>query len=351
MKKTVVLILALLLLASPHLSFAQSSQTRTIIDCAGDKVTVPAEVHTVINLVAYGCQAMTALGLGEYLVGINNDNTIESQWIVDMYPRILEIKQYDPESSAEVLLMADADVVIVENPVQARQLRSKGVTAVTFTYYSIDEVRYAYRMLGDLLCGDAQTQCYAYVDYLDANIARVSGALEGKLVTRETLYYINGVSNKGLYKTTGYGSTNWAEAELSYTNYATSGLIDTSTSYVDAEAILAVNPENIIIGGRWQHVLYDQLMASPEWESNTAVMNGHVFKVPMGISAWNRYGIEIALMIPWTAWVVYPEYFDFDPLYETINFYQQFTGYTLTEEQAGYILNGLTPQGEKEIAN
>ena len=71
----------------------------------------------------------------------------------------------------------------------------------------------------------------------------------------------------------------------------------------------------------------------------------------MGISAWNRYGIEIAIMIPWTTAMVYPELFNYDIVEETISFYETFTGYTLSEEQAEYILNGLTPTGEMEIAD
>ena len=98
-------------------------------------------------------------------------------------------------------------------------------------------------------------------------------------------------------------------------------------------------------------MLYNELLSTPEWRNNTAVVNGNVFKVPMGISAWNRYGIEIALMIPWTTAMVYPELFNYDIVEETISFYETFTGYTLSEEQAEYILNGLTPTGEMEIAD
>ena len=123
-----------------------SVTTRTIIDCAGDEVTIPATVESVINLVAYGCQGMVGLGLGNYLAGIS-DETIESQWIIQMYPRIAEITQYSGESSAELLLRANADIVIVENAESARELRSKGVTALTFTYYTIDEVKASYLML------------------------------------------------------------------------------------------------------------------------------------------------------------------------------------------------------------
>ena len=172
-----------------------------------------------------------------------------------------------------------------------------------------------------------------------------------KILEKETLYYINGVSNKGLYKTAGKGSTNSACAQLSHTIFATDSLIESPANKVDSEAILSVNPQNIIIGGKYQHVLYDELMATSEWSNNTAVKNGHVFKVPMGISAWNRYGIEIALMITWTSAVVYPEYFEYDLVKETIDFYKEFTGITLTEQQAQYILEGLTPSGEKEITN
>jgi len=92
-------------------------------------------------------------------------------------------------------------------------------------------------------------------------------------------------------------------------------------------------------------------MSTAEWSNNDAVENENVFIVPMGISAWNRYGLEIALMITWTSAVIYPEYFEYDLIEETISFYEEFAGYTLTEKQAEYILGGLTPNGEKEITN
>ena len=324
--------------------------TRTIIDSSGDEVKIPVEVNTVINLSAYGSQVMVGLGLGDYLIGAHNE-TVESLWIVEMYPRIEEISIYEDETSAEVLLAANADVVFVEDAEYARTLRAKGVPAVNFSYYTIDEMKQTIAMLGEILGDDVAEKCTQYIEYLDANIALVAESLEGTLPQKETLYYINGVSNKGLYKTTGNGSTNCACAELSYTIFATASLIESPANRVDSEAILAVNPENIIIGGVYQHVLYDELLATPEWSNNSAVQNGHVFKVPMGISAWNRYGLEIALMIPWTSAVVYPEYFEYDVHQATKDFYSTFAGYELSDLQIQYILEGLTPSGEKEIPN
>ena len=323
--------------------------TRIITDITGDEVEIPNDVNSVLNLVIYGCQMMVSLGMGDYLIGINEE-TIESQWIEEMYPRLAEIKNYSEEASVESLMNSGADLIIVEHQERARELRAKGLTAITFTYYTIDELKQNVRILGEILGGNAEKKCNEYIEYLDANIALVHDALSGKLENKESLYYINGVSNKGLYKTTGKGSTNSLCAELSYTEYATDSLIEAPANYVDSEAILAQNPENIIIGGVYQHVLYKELFENQEWEKIAAVKNGQVFKVPMGISAWNRYGIELALMIPWTASVVYPEYFEYDVVNETIDFYKRFTEYELSVEQANYIIKGLTPNGEKEIA-
>jgi iron complex transport system substrate-binding protein len=354
MKRILSLVLAMLMIISLTACNSNPSstdkETKKIIDAAGDEVIIPAKVDTVINLVTYGCQVMVGLGFGDYLIGINVD-AIESPWMAEMYPRTNEIEKFDQEASAEILLRANADVVLVQEAEQARDLRSKGVTAVTFSYWSLEDMKATIKMLGDILGGDAVEKCNKYIAYLDGNIALVSNTLKDNVLEKETLYYINGVSNKGLYKTAGKGSTNSACAQLSHTIFATDLLIESPANKVDSEAILSVNPQNIIIGGKYQHVLYDELMATSEWSNNTAVKNGHVFKVPMGISAWNRYGIEIALMITWTSAVVYPEYFEYDLVNETIDFYKEFTGITLTEQQAQYILEGLTPSGEKEITN
>lgn len=354
MKKIMAIFMCIVLLFSLFgCSGFQSTNeidTKIIVDSAGDEVEIPKDVHTVINLVTYGCQVMVGLGFGDYLTGINFD-AIESVWMEEMYPRISKIEKFDQEASAEILLKANADIVFVQEAEQARNLRSKGVTAVTFSYYTIDDMKRTIAMLGEVLGNKAIVKCDKYLEYLDGNIQLVEDALENKVTERESLYYINGVSNKGLYKTTGKGSTNSACAALSYTEFATDSLIESPANMVDSEAILSVDPQNIIIGGKFQHVLYDELLATTEWLNNTAIKNGTVFKVPMGISAWNRYGIEIAIMIPWTSAVVYPEYFEYNLVQETINFYKEFAGYTLSEQQVQYILEGLTPNGEKEITN
>lgn len=320
-------------------------ETRIITDITGDEIEVSTEVKEVVNLVPYGCQMMISLGLGDYLIGVNEE-MFETEWIRELYPRIEDIQQYSYETSAEAILIADADVVFVETQEQAREFRSKGITAITFTYYTIDELKENIRILGEILGKDAEVKCEAYINYLESNISDVEEQLGTVITQKETMYYINGTADRGFYKTTGKGSTNHACAELSYVDFVTADLIEAPESLVDAEAVLAKDPENIIIGGRYQHVLYDELFSSPEWSGISAVKEGDVFKVPMSVTAWNRYGVEIALMIPWTAHVIYPDEYSFDPAVETKQFYSKFMGYELSDKQVDLMLNGVSHYNE-----
>ena len=325
-------------------------KTRIIKDIMGAEVEIPEKVDKIINLYSFGCQMMMGLGLKDYLAGINEE-TIETEWIELMCPEVKDIPKYSDEASAETILAANPDIVFCADPDQAADYRSKGVPCITFMYLTIDDLKYNVNLLGDILGGDAKKKCNQYIEYLDEKIADVDAKLKNVITEKETVHYINANNDKGFYKTAGAGSTTDYCAQLSYVKLATASLIEFPESKVDAEALLATNPENVIIGGRYQHVIYDDIISATEWKNISAVKNNRVFKIPMGFSAWNRYSLETALLIPWTASVVYPEVYQFDAVNETISFYRLFMGFELTEQQAQYMIKGLTPNGEKEIAS
>lgn len=327
----------------------KKEETRIIVDVTGAEVEIPVEVDEIINLYSFGCQMMAGLDLEEYLVGISAD-TFETEWIELMCPEMMSIPTYSDEVDAETLLAANPDIVFCADPERAAELRGKGVPCITFMYLTVDELKFNVSLLGEILGGEAKAKCEQYNQYMDNQIADVENSLKG-IGEKETMHYINANSDKGFYKTAGAGSTTDYCAQLSYVELSTAPLIEFPESKVDAEALLATNPENVIIGGRYQHVMYEDIFAAEEWKNISAVQNNNVYKIPMGLSAWNRYSIETALLIPWTASVVYPEYYEFDVVSETISFYKTFMGYELTEEQAQYMIEGLTPNGEREISS
>ena len=348
---TILLVLVMILASVTGCgSSNDKGETRVVTDIVGAEVEIPAEVDEIINLYSFGCQMMAGLGLEDSLIGISQD-TFETKWIEEMCPAMMDIPTYSDEVDAETLLAANPDVVFCADPDRAEELRSKGVPCISFIYLSIDDLKFNVNLLGEILGGDAKDKCEKYIQYLDAQIKDVENSLKDVVDEKESMHYINAASDKGFYKTAGAGSTTDYCAQLSYVELSTASLIEFPESNVDAEALLATNPDNVIIGGSYQHVIYDDIFKADEWKNISAIKSNNVFKVPMGLSAWNRYSIETALLIPWTASVIYPEYYEFDAVDETIEFYKTFMGYELTEEQAKYMIAGLTPDGEKEIAS
>lgn len=350
--KITALLMAMIIAASSltGCSFTgEKKQTRTIVDITGAEVEIPAEVDEVVNLFSFGCQMMVGLGLSDYLVGIS-DATFETPWLELMCPESKNIRMYSDEVSAETLLAVNPDIVFCSDPEQAEDFRRKGITAITFMYLTIDDLKYTINLMGEILGGEAKEKCSAYIAYLDGKIAEVAN-LKNLVPAKESIHYINGANDRGFYKTGGAGSTTESCMDLCYIDLVTSPLITFPETKADAEAVLAANPQNVIIGGRYQHVLYDEIYQAAEWSQIAAIQNHHVFKIPTGISAWNRYSLETALLIPWTASVVYPEYYEFDAVEEIISFYKTFLGYELSVQQAEYMIAGLMPNGEKEIAS
>lgn len=346
----VIIMLLSMLTACSFNKIENDESKRKIVDITGAEVEIPNKVDEVVNLFPFGCQLMIGLGLDEYLVGIS-DSTIETAWLEVMFPDVKNIKTYPDDVDAEALLAVQPDVVFCSDPEQAQEFRNKGITAITFMYLSIEDFKYTINLMGEILGGEAQEKCNSYIEYLDEKIADVDNSLKDVITEKETIYYINGANDRGFYKTGGANSTTEACTKLSYVDLVTSSLITFPETKADAEAVLATNPQNIIIGGNYQHVLYDEIYAADEWSQISAIKNKCVFKIPMGISAWNRYSLETALLIPWTAAVVYPESYEFDAKKEVIEFYKTFMGYELTEQQAEYMIAGLTPDGKKEIAS
>lgn len=325
-------------------------ETITITDSAGVEVEVPTNVDEIICVWPSGTQLLVTLGLGDLLIGVSGDSK-EQSWAVEMYPRLAEIPALSNEESAESIMNLNADIVLTTESDVAEYWRSKGITAVTFSYYSVDEMYNTISTLSQIVPDKYSKKCMEYLDYLKSNISNVSTALEGKVIEKESVYYIHGNNNKGLYKTAGGNTMNEEWATAAYTNFATSTLLDSSETVVDAEAILGENPDVIVIGGRYQHQLYNELMSTDEWSNINAVVDGKVYTIPYGISPFDRFGAEFALMIPWLANTVYPQLFSYNIEASIKEFYSTFTGYNLSDEQVSYIINGLGPNGMEDTPN
>ncbi len=335
--------------SAPGLSPVDGNEL-TITDMAGDRITLPGRASTIACTWPSGTQLLITLGISDVLIAVPADSK-EQPWATYIAPEILDLPDCGNDESAEALLNLGADILITTEADVARELRTKGVTAITVNYYSVEEMRQAIQLLGSILPAEYETQCAAYLSYLDDQIARVKNALDGGVAERKTLYYINGNNNKGLYKTAGADTMNEAWANYAYTEFVTSALLSSSETNVDAEAVLAADPEYVVIGGRYQNVLRNELLSTSEWKDIRAVTDNNVLTAPLGISPFDRFGAEFALMIPWLANQVYPDLFEYDAVAEIKSFYTTFSHYNMTDQEAEYILRALMPDGTREIEN
>lgn len=320
----------------------------TITDSADVTITLPDRVEKIACTWPSGAQLFITLGMSDLLIAVPAD-TKEQPWAMHIAPEVKNLPDCRNEDSLESFLTLEADLIITTEPEVAKNLRDKGMTAITLNYYSVEEMKSAIRLLGSIVPEEYGTHCEDYLAYLEEQIAKVAGALDGKVAEKTSLYYINGNNNKGLYKTAGADTMNEAWANYAGTEFVTAAFLSSSETNANAEAVLATNPETIVIGGRYQRVLYDELLNTTEWKEITAVKNGRVFTAPLGVSPFDRFGAEFAMMIPWLASKVYPELYSFDAVAEIKNFYFTFSGYDMSEQEAGYIVDALMPDGTREI--
>ena len=318
-------------------------QTRSVVDASEAVVEIPETVETAVMLWASGGQLMVSLGLGEYLVGVHPG--VKTPWALEIYPRLTDVQEFGPEVSAETLLSINPDVVFLTDANTARDLRSKGVRALAFSHFSMESFRTNVRLLGEIFGDDARVKTDDYLGYLDSTIKDIESALTSANPPRHSVYYIDGYTKTSLYETAGAHTINSETAALAMTHFVTDDLLEAPSTQVNPEAVLATNPDFVLIGRCANTGLIEKVYSTPEWSQINAVTHHRVYAVPGGISAWDRYGTEIALMIAWIANTVYPEAYPVDFEAKTIDFYGRFPGYTLSPTQAGYILKGLDPHG------
>jgi iron complex transport system substrate-binding protein len=103
-----------------------------------------------------------------------------------------------------------------------------------------------------------------------------------------------------------------------------------------SEQIIEYNPDYIffVIPGESAKFCSDSA-----YRTLNAVANNHVYDDPCGLNSWSNAGTESILQFKWAISIFYPDLVDYDIIEETRDFYEQFYGYTPTEQEINDILN------------
>ena len=336
----------------------------TVTDIGGKEVTIPGEVHSLINLWPALTSNFFVMGAGDILKGVaNNGPAVMNEWTQFFYPNALEIPAMGGTTpTIEELINLNPDLVIV-HPMTVRdgyqdQILEMNIPALNVSYGNFEDMATAYGILGTALGGELQEKLNNWVEATNAKLEKVR-ALTANIPEEErpVVYYISGQDDQ-LTSTLAANSISQAWVEAAGGRYAMTMVDYTpagTTVEFNAEELFALNPDVIIIGGSFQHELMEKIKTEDGWKDLKAVQNGRVYNNPYGCFNWDRFGMESQMQIEYALTCIQPEIAaanGIDRAYleqMVIDFYKTYNGTELTAEQAGFMLDGLTPSGEAAV--
>ena len=322
------------------------SDSKIITDCSGAKVEISKNIKTVIAPNQPFCEFMIAMGEADKLIG-SHGSVLGHSWAPIFYENITSLEMYGYKPEAETLLAAGADLVVVKNPAYAETLRKAGIPAIYFGYNNIDELYYAVDLMGEIFGDNAKNFANKWKNKLNGTIDSISKEVSSiDEADKKSVYFMNAAINPcSLYSTFGGDS---------FTNYwidTIGGKLVTSEyeniEEIDQEVAISLNPEVIFISGYAEYTSYDELMGDKLWSDIDAVKNKEVYLMPTSLVSFDRFAVELPMLLEYSANLLYPELHKFNALDEMRSFYKEFYGKDFTDEQLNYMIKGLNPDGSR----
>ena len=310
---------------------------RTIVDPAGDEVTIPDEITGIIcrvNTASY----TAAMGKADLIKGtykyMKND-----KWASYLYPTLEDSVNLTGDPTAESFYDLDANLCIWSDREMNAALREQGISAITDLPEDMPKtVKVLAELYGNPELAEKWTAYYQKT--LDEIKTRTDS-----ITDKQVVYYVHGAGNKGIYHTAAGGTISETWILESGCKYATEGTVGFGID-ITPEELIKIDPDVVVIGGIYYENMEKTFYEDVSLSELKAVKEGKIYHVPVGLIPWDQYGVEYPLLCLWTAKTVYPEAFaDIDIAMETKAFYEQYCGVTLSDQDVNNLLNGKAPDG------
>lgn len=360
MRKNSILILfafvgIISLIALTGASTQSHADNGTVVDSFGRQVRVPAGIERIACMYAFTGHVVAMLGKADHIVAVSN-GLKRDVMLASMHPAIREalVPKFQGAVNIEELAKTRPDIVFVgadtgRNVAEAAKLDAFGLTWVGVDFHSIAEQQRAIAFIGQAV--GAPEKAEAYNRYYRRCTARAENALaavsEGK---RIRVYHSTVEPTRTSPRNSLPADWMRAAGALNVAALEPTRFLD-ANHQVAIEQIMLWNPEVILAN---EPGVADAIRNGPKWAAVSAVANGRVYQLPIGISRWGHPGsLETPLAVLWTAKTLYPDRFqDLDMAHEVRFFYSAFFDYTLSDDMVGQIMKGkgmrLTKSGKKK---
>lgn len=331
----------------------EESATRIVVDHEGVEVEIPTKIDRVVvgNTLPLASVLSVYLGGAEKIVGLHpaSMSAAESGLLSEIYPEILEAKTdfiNGSEINIEELLKLDPDIVIGVPKDQAETIRKAGIPALTLSVsnwdYDVVETYAQWNNLFDEIFGESEItekvseyskEAYELIQERVSTIAEedkkkvlILYKYDDKTITT------SGQNFFGQYWTDATGSINVAQ-----------DITGNNAININMEQVYQWNPDVIIITNFTSvqpEDLYNNTIDGEDWSTVSAVQNGQVYKMPLGLYRTFTPGADTPVTLQWFAKTIYPELFEDINIEEvTKSYYKDYHNIEMTNEQIESMYN------------
>jgi iron complex transport system substrate-binding protein len=336
----------LLWLILTQASAAAAPETRTVIDAAGRRVTIPFNVTRVADPWHANNAMVLMLGGADKLVA-TSDQAKKQPWFRRLYPRIEQVPaafNTAGDVNMETLIGARPDVILMAYdgslPKWFDAVDAYHIPVVLMPNTSLEALRITALLTGEVLGPNEFKRAREYVSYFEDNIRRVL-LVTGKLPVADRPKVLH-TASASVLAIDGIRTVidDWIKI-AGGTNVAT---VVGNGRAITMEQVAAWNPDIIIVGTAPNQQNRQVILDDPRWREIRAVKDGKVLVNPTGAYLWDRHSAEAALQVLWAAKRLHPDKFaGLDMSQETKLFYARFFHYELTDAEVASILNSTEP--------
>lgn len=320
---------------------ADDRDARQVVDDSGQSVAVPAEPTRIADAWYAHHVLLMTLGAGPRIVATVN-HARSQPWMFKVLPSLNQATSVEGTAfNVEGLLADRVDLVFTSTADrQALAYQQVGLPVMRMGYTDLAGLQRSMLATAQALGGARpMARADAYNQYLNTQLAGVQGKIAG--LTTEQRPSVLHIASVNPLKIDGSDTLIDDWITIAGGRNAATGLKG-NMQVVSAEQLLAWQPDVVILAAGAGDLI--QAAQAPLLAQLKAVKEGHVLRNPAGVFPWDRYGTEVALQIQWAAQQLHPELFgDVDMVAKTVQFYQQFFDYSLSEPDARLILQGLPP--------
>ena len=317
---------------------------KSITDMCGKRVEIPVNPKRIACMHCVSPEKIMTLGKGDSISLMAE----QSPWAYKFYPEIKNAQTNKGVTPEQMANMNIDFVLYTPGMTKGEQYGAVGLrTVCAFSSdkrpMNLDQYMESFKgqvtFFGDLLGPDAKAKADKYNEYFDKKVKQIlsiTSKIDRK--NRPSVYY--GGLHGSILGSQGMGSVMHWNVEVSGGNYLPQALNDNHARATN-EQIMSWDPDIILLSG---YLDSDIVTNSSNWANTKAVKNKKVYRIPMGVYAWDHASNEGVLLMIYMAKIFYPDLFkDWDMIKEMKTFYSEVYGKAVMDQDVQRILQHLPP--------